>query len=473
MQDVIRQTLAMTDPTDYEILLNTLDKAENGPIIDEKEWDHQYISQTVQELVQKYDISWATDDPMVPWDDDFADRVYAAGLEMALRTGVYCLDTKRQMLWKRGELEHILKRTPRQVTVGAGEDAVTVYSRKPDDSTRVAIFGGPWGVPVTEELYGPFIESYAQEPVFDLVENATLLSTHGRQIRAASPWEAVAGWQEAQMALEAIERAGRPDIAVGCVEISTTEVGELAGSTYGGYRPTDIHHAALISEQKTAYHQLIKSVHFAHTQSFSETYFNPMYGGYVGGGPGVAIAIVSGMLLVKASLGGTFCNTGPTHVHLDCSTHPDLIVATGLAFQGLARNTDLLVSPFVRPTAGPGTKEIFYESAALTIATVVSGASLIDCVQSATGNNTLYSSPLEARFCGELSHSVEGMTRKEADPIVKKLVNKYKSIQGERLIGKPFTEVYDLESLQPTPDWLDLYESVCEEFDQEFGLSVN
>lgn len=462
----------MTKETDYDLLLNRLDKAESGPIIDEKEWDLKYISQTVQELAEKYNISWSADDPLVPWDDEIADRVYAAGLEMALETGVYCLETKRQMLWNRGELEQILKRTPRQVTVGAGEDTVTVYSRQPDDSTRVAMFGGPWGVPVTEELYGPFIESYAREPVFDLIENATLLSTHGRQIRAASPWEAVAGWQEAQMALQAIERAGRPDIALGCVEIATTEVGELAGSTYGGYRPTDIHHAALISEQKAAYHQLIKSVHFAHTQSFSETYFNPMYGGYIGGGPGVAIAIVSGMLLVKASLGGTFTNTGPTHVHLDCSTHPELVIATGLAFQGLTRNTNLLISPFVRPTTGPGTREIFYESAALTIAAVVSGASLIDGVQSATGNNTLYSSPLEARFCGELTHAIEGMTRKDAAPIVMKLVDRFKGIQGERRIGKPFTEVYDLETLLPKPDWLGTYESVCDELEQEFGIPI-
>ena len=463
----------MANSREYESLLSGLDKAEQGPVVDEKDWDRQYISGTVRELIRKYDISWKPEDPLVPWDDAFADRVFAAGLEMALKTGLYCLDTRRQMLWSRDELEQILSRTPTQVTVGTGEDAVTVFSRRPDDDTRVAVWGGPWGVPVTEELYLPFIQSYAQEPVFDLVENATLLSTHGRPIRAGSPWEAVAAWQESQMALEAVRRAGRPGIAIGCVEIATTDIGEMAGTTYGAYRQTDVHHAALISEQKTAYHQLTKAVHFAHTQSLSEAYFNPMYGGYVGGGPGVAIAIVSGMLLVKAGLGGTFCNTGPTHVHLDCSTHPELIIATALAFQGLARNTNLLITPFIRPTAGPGTREIFYESAALTIAAVVSGATLIDCVQSATGNLTLYSSPLEARFCGEFAHAVEGMTRKEANPIVTKLVEKYKHIQQDRLIGQPFTEVYDLDTLQPTPEWQHIYEEVCDEMQDEFGIDLN
>jgi len=463
----------LTNRTDYEILLNTLDKAENGPVVDEKDWDLRFISQSIQELIIKYDISWTSEGPIVPWDDEFADRVFAAGWEMALRTGVFCLDTRRQMQWDRNELETILSRTPRQITLGTGEEEVPVFSRRPDDSIRVAIFGGPWGVPVPEELYIPFIESYAREPIFDFVENATLLSTQGRPIRAGSPWEAVACWQEAQMALEAIKKAGRPGLASGCVEIATTEIGELAGTTYGAYRPTDVHHSAFISEQKTAYHQLIKAVHFAHTGSISEAYFNPMYGGYVGGGPGVAIAIVSGMLLAKACLGGTLCNTGPTHVHLDCSTHPMLVKATALAFQGLARNTNLLISPFVRPTTGPGTKEIFYESAALTIASVVSGAALIDCVQSATGNHTLYSSPLEARFCGELAHAVEGMTRKDADPIVTKLVEKYKDIQEEHLIGLPFTEVYDLDTLQPNSDWFSKYQAACDGMDSDFGIGIN
>ena len=127
---------------DYEILLSNLDKAENGPIVDEKDWDLRYINQTVQELLGKYDISWNLDDPFVPWDDEFADRVYAAGMEMAKKTGVYCIDTKRQMQWSQNELEQILSRTPNQVTVGAGKDAVTIHTRRPDDDTRVAVFGG-------------------------------------------------------------------------------------------------------------------------------------------------------------------------------------------------------------------------------------------------------------------------------------------------------------------------------------------
>jgi methylamine--corrinoid protein Co-methyltransferase len=456
----------------YETLLSTLDKAENGPVVDEKDWDGKIIGRTVRDLIEKYDIRVGADDPFVASDDDLADRVFAAGMEMAVETGVYCLDSHRQIKWTRDELEEILSRDPTEVTVGAEDDAVTVFTRRPEEGKRVAIYGGPFGIPVSEELFVPFHEAYAKEPVLDILNLGTQLSSHGRPIRAGSPWEAVAAWQEAQWALEILERAGRPGMAVGCVEIATTEIGELAGTTYGAYRPTDIHKVNFISEQKTAYHHLTKAAHYQHIGAFSEPYCNPIYGGYVGGANGLTVASVSGQILLKACYLGTFNNLGPTHMHLACSTYPAIVKATALAFQAIARNTNLITSPFVRPTAGPGVREIFYECAALVIAGVVSGVSYVDVVQSATGNREAHASPLEARFSGQIAHAVEGMSRKDADPIVQRLVAKYEHTQKDMMTGKPFDQVYDVETLTPAPEWQHMYEEVCAEMETEFGLDL-
>ncbi len=43
---------------EYQILLQTLDKAEHGPIIDESEWDKQIITNTTERLLKEYDIGW-------------------------------------------------------------------------------------------------------------------------------------------------------------------------------------------------------------------------------------------------------------------------------------------------------------------------------------------------------------------------------------------------------------------------------
>jgi len=40
------------------------------------------------------------------------------------------------------------------------------------------------------------------------------------------------------------------------------------------------------------------------------------------------------------------------------------------------------------------------------------------------------------------------------------------------LIGQPFTELYDLDTLQPIPEWYREYENVCKEIEAEFGIEL-
>ncbi len=460
------------DKDNYDYLLGVLDKAENGHIIKETDFDRQYIYNRITELVRKYDVKWDKN-VMVPDDDALADRVFEAGMELARETGLYCLDTRRRMIWTQAELDDVLTRAPEQEVIGTGDDTVTITSRRPDEKTRVAVVGGAYGTQVPEELFVPIMLSYAQEPLIDFIDNASLVSTYGRPIRAGSPWEAVGCWQEAEMSFEVIKRAGRPGMPIGCAEDSPSAVGELATTTYGGFRPTDWHHASFVSELKVSYAELIKSVHYAHTGSYAHNFYNPIYGGFVGGGEGMAVAIVAGMVLMKACLGGVTQNPGPSHVHLSCDTFPAMIVSQAVAFQGLSRNTNLLVSAFARPVGGPGTKDILYESAALTIASVTSGIALMEGVQSATGRFEAHVSGLEARFTAQVTHAAEGLTRKEADPLVRKLVEKFKDNQKSMPTGKPFNEVYDVETVQPKPEWQKTYEEVVTmDIEKELELTL-
>lgn len=458
---------------DYDILLSVLDKAENGQVIDEKVWDAEIIGKNFRDTLERYDIHLDKDDPYLMDDDGLADRLFDAGMDLAVKTGVYCIDTKRKMHWTREELEAVLEAMPGQMTVGEGDDAATITHRKPEENSHVVIYGGPFGIPITEELFIPFHEAYAREPLIELFNMGTLLSTRERMIRAGSPWEAVAAWQEKEFAFEIRKRVGRPGMAVGCVEISTTEIGELAGTTYGGYRPTDVHHFNFISEQKTAYHHLTKAAHFAHIGAKTESYFNPMYGGFVGGGAGVALACVTGSIVMRACYQGMLNNIGPTHVHISASTHPEVLRALQLGIQALSRNTRLLTSPFIRPTSGPGTKEVLYESGALAIAGTVSGASYIDGVQSGGGRLTAGASPLEVLFVAKVAQAVEGMSRRAAAPIVAWMVERYKDSQDEPLVGKTFQDLHDLETLDPVPEWKQIYLDTIEEMNQRFGLDIS
>jgi methylamine--corrinoid protein Co-methyltransferase len=458
---------------EYQLLLETLDKSENGPIVDEAEWDNKIITETARRLVKQYNIAWDSESaPYVFADDEFADRVYEAAYQMALEVGVYCLDTNRRMLWNEKELDEILALSKQSIISGYGSDQVTITNRVPDDERPANVGGGPIGVPTPERMYSKYLEAYARESILSSLGPPTLMSAHERPIRAGSPWEAVGGWLEAQLSLEAVQRAGRPGISVSCVNVATTEVGELAGSTYGAYRMTDTHVMAFISEFKTAYHQLTKAIHHAHIGSIVVPYFNPMYGGFLGGGPGVALAVAAGLILARACYGGHLIDVGPVHLHLSCSTHPYVLRATGLGFQAVARNSNIMMSSFIRTAAGPGTKQILYEVAALTIAAAVSGTSVITGVQSARGTHDLHATPLEARFSAQVAQAVGGMSRVDADPIVSSLIEKYVDKLDQENIGKPFTELYDMETLKPLNPWEDLYLEVCQEFKLNYGLDL-
>jgi methylamine--corrinoid protein Co-methyltransferase len=78
----------------------------------------------------------------------------------------------------------------------------------------------------------------------------------------------------------------------------------------------------------------------------------------------------------------------------------------------------------------------------------------------AMGTNSCLCSGPESRFSAEVALSAAGMSREQADGIVKKLLAIYESDLPSKPIGKPFQEVYDLLTLQPTPDWLGLYQEV-------------
>lgn len=454
-----------------EEFLNILDKAESGPRVEINEWDQVYIYQTIKELIKKHDIQLDVQDPGVPSDDDLADRVFEAAMDLAVKSGVYCTDTQRQMVFSREELEKVLARVPEEVQIGEGSETRVIKKRMVDQEGHVTIGGGFWGVVVPEDLLLPMTMAYAQIEEIDFLCTGALRTTYGRPIRAGSPWDTLACWQEMRMTFEALNRVDRPGMAVCGPNTSASAIGTLTTVTHGCIRPTDYNNNSFMSELKVSYDDLIRTCHFVQTNSFVHNFYNPIYGGYAGGAEGVAIAHVASFILMKTCLFGDAFNAGPSHAHMSCNTFPPLIPAQSVAYQALSRNTNITCANFTRPNAGPGEKDLLYEIAAYQLATVTSGVEIATGVQTATGRHEAHCSPLEVRFLTRVAHAAERMTRQEVDPLVKKLIALYKDGQKENKIGQPFNEVYNLETLEPTPAWQGIYEEVIKEM-EDLGLSL-
>lgn len=450
-------------------LLDVLDRMDNGPVMEEKEFD-TLISRTVRGLTKKYDLHYNREDAIIT-DDDLADRFFQAGLEMAELCGVYCTDTHSRMVFSREEILQALRWAPSELTIGSGLDTAVIRKRVPEECHVPTIVGGGFGAPIPEEYFSAVMESYAKELVIDSIVNCNFFTVHGRVPKTRSPWEVLLAWREYELCKSAAQRAGRPGISIGVVENAVSEIGELSGTSWGGFPQTDWHHTCFVSELKTNYGLLIKVAHLVKTGCIIHTFCNPILGGYAGGAEGVAICAIAGMLLqCVINMAATFAIC-PSHPFYNCNTSPELMWAISAAQQAVNRNTHLLTTVMTSPVSGPLTKSLLYECASMATAVTVSGVARVDGVRSAVGVEILHVSGLEARFNGEIAHAAAGLSRKDANEMIKEFQKQYVPVLDKKPIGKSFLDVYDVDTVRPTQEWLDMYGEVKDEVER-IGLKM-
>jgi methylamine--corrinoid protein Co-methyltransferase len=443
-------------------LIEVLQRSENGPIIDEADFERKLVGPTIKSLVEKYDVQY-TGESYINLDDDLADRVFQAGVEFASLVGIYNQSTNRRITWSRAEIEEAIKNCNAEATLGQGEQQFIILAREPEDSRRVALLGGVVGIPFPEDMYLPLTLSFLKQDIFDALDSASLETAYGNPIKAGTGWEVLGAWREAELAQEALKIAGKPGTPYSAVELAPTALGGLAGVTWGGYRPFDRHHVPMTSEFKTNNDLLAIITHIHNLGGFIGAYYNPIYGGHVGGAEGVAIAVAAGMILLnQVTIGHTF-STRPTHPFYGCDTTPEILWATSLGVQALTRNSNLMIATLAGPAGGPGTKTMLYENAAFALMSAASGVSELLASHSAGGGVPRHGSGLDARICAEVVRTMPGLTREQANMLVSQIVPLYQVDLERKPIGKPFEEVYDLEKIQPSPEWQGIYDEVKEE----------
>jgi methylamine--corrinoid protein Co-methyltransferase len=103
----------------------------------------------------------------------------------------------------------------------------------------------------------------------------------------------------------------------------------------------------------------------------------------------------------------------------------------------------------------------------------VSGADL-NLVAVAGNRHPERATGMEARIGAEAGHLVarQGVTRRDTNEMVKEILPRYESRMADPPLGKRFDECYDLETLQPTPEYLDLY-GQCRETLRGIGLDYS
>ena len=113
----------------FEIIRRSL----NGPYYSEQDFDMKVFVPKLRQVVKKYGLHWDGKTP-IPNDDQLADDVFQAALELCVDTGTYCTDTSRVIRFTKEELLEGLRDAPSQPVFGEGRDQKAMLARKPESS---------------------------------------------------------------------------------------------------------------------------------------------------------------------------------------------------------------------------------------------------------------------------------------------------------------------------------------------------
>jgi methylamine--corrinoid protein Co-methyltransferase len=184
------------------------ERSRSGPKVDEKAWDFEIIPQTARRLKEKYGIAMDKK-VMIPTDPDLISRLYAAGLEMLVECGVYCIETGRLIKWTKDEVLYTVATAPQAAVIGEGLHSRPLVPRAWDSPIPAICQGGPTGAPVSELLFLGILESYAKEGIVDCIVDGVLEKINGYNPRPESPWEVLASKQEMLLVRQAQAKACR------------------------------------------------------------------------------------------------------------------------------------------------------------------------------------------------------------------------------------------------------------------------
>lgn len=444
--------------------LELCERSFTGPKVQKEEFDFSYVVMTVQKLVEKYQLQWDPQD-LIPRDEKLLRDIFAAARELILETGILNISTSRIMELTEEEIDRGLKEMKRSLVMGEGRDAYTLLARSIEDISPPAIWGGNPGAPTPERLFKPILQSVAKEPVVDLFTCGSLIDVDGHDVRKGEPTELFAVKRETRYVREALAEAGRPGMGILGAESSISEVGDLSALHPDLLRPCDSHLIALFNELIIDRDNLVRVASSVEYGIRNASLACTMVGGFGGDAPGSTLLMIASIMAANVVCRADYHLCHPIHISSISTSARSCLWLQSVLCQSFALNAPSIIVCDIWPKSGALTKELLYEVAASAILVTISGGHL-EGVGAVDGNKP-HGTGLEVRLMGEVGKAVaaQGMKRQEANAIVLQLLEKYEHVfdMADGNPGKPFDEAYDMETIEPVPEWEAMYREVKRE----------
>ncbi|MGA2464185.1 MAG: monomethylamine:corrinoid methyltransferase [Thermodesulfobacteriota bacterium] len=449
-------------------LFDILDRSYWGEKIeDEKQWDLRVWKKAV-ELAKKYNIRY---DPKyaVVCDDDMADRCFEAAIQLLARVGVFNAGTKRVIRFEEEEIRKGLSQLRDHIIMGDGRDRVILSRRRIEAFDPVKFMAGHFAC--TDNVAPKLYQAMAEVQSLDVIEGFNFYGEHtGRQME---------GMVHETLGTKAILSTIRPILYY---PVSPNPAAMIAAlDPDNGIRKTDAMEITPLPELKIESNLLAVAVAASEYGAFICSDDTSILHGFGGGPDENAIIGIAQSLQTYLTYRVDFKFLAQG-IAVDATTGvwPESSWVRSMTVVTLSRNIGSPIFSAFGTAAEPGNDYRWFELALRTVSASVCGAHIAVCRPTRPMRPNLLT-PLEIEWCSEISRAAvrSKISREEANRIiVERFAPRVKPVyvtpaknRAALLKGKPFEELYDLNTLKPTNEYLESYRAARKEV-ASFGLKL-
>ncbi|WP_406657331.1 monomethylamine:corrinoid methyltransferase [Methanolobus sp. ZRKC2] len=445
-----------------QYIIDSLQNGEKMPVSEHE----ALIYEAGLELVEDYEIFFDHEN-LIPTDESMAQNVYEAAIDLLETVGFYSVDTKKVINISREQIIRSTQNTRNYLNLGEGIDKFSLSIRNDSGTKLPLIMGGPNASPVTTELYTPIHRSYAKFKDIGALAPASLDASDSI-LSNKGPVNLFHARQAVELVKQACALEGRPDLCIVTPPHIEDPIAAVSVANPRFMGSGDLQEIIPHLDLKVNFDELSRVYHYRMTGSNYLCSPMVLLGGITTSSPEQSsIEMVAEALKAQVIYDPSAFVKYPTQVETASPGRSlEMLWASFLASMALSQNKVCLHGSVVSNSAGPCTEMMMYETAVQTIGYVACGCDIISGPVSNHGSIPDHVAGLDAHFMAEVARFAIDLSKKDANYLCLELFSKYQDMISHPDIGKSFVDCYDLDKIEPTSEYMEIYEKAIDEIHQ-------